>query len=173
MGWDTRVGGNCDDPVCALPAVLRFAPPPPHALAKRGPGGLPGQGWLHSPHCRFVGRRLHARPTGCAWSCGASYYPEAGMQPKSMDYPANPPLSGNDSRLRGLLDHPGSRRALRGSRSSHRDKVGEAVGEGEELLRSILDNMQDAYARTDRDGRLVMVSPSTRGNEQWQDQEHN
>jgi two-component system, cell cycle sensor histidine kinase and response regulator CckA len=35
-----------------------------------------------------------------------------------------------------------------------------AVRESEALLRGILDNMQDAYVRTDRDGRFVMVSPS-------------
>jgi len=35
-----------------------------------------------------------------------------------------------------------------------------AVKESEALLRGILDNMQDAYVRTDGDGRFVMVSPS-------------
>ncbi len=35
-----------------------------------------------------------------------------------------------------------------------------ALGKSEALLRGILDNVQDAYLRADRDGRLVMVSPS-------------
>ena len=36
-----------------------------------------------------------------------------------------------------------------------------AARESTVLLRGILDNLQDAYVRTDRDGRFVMVSPST------------
>jgi PAS domain S-box-containing protein len=36
----------------------------------------------------------------------------------------------------------------------------EALRESEEKLRSILDNIQDAYYRSDRDGNLIMFSPS-------------
>ena len=36
-----------------------------------------------------------------------------------------------------------------------------AVKASEALLRGILDNLQDAYVRTDRDGRFILVSPST------------
>ena len=43
---------------------------------------------------------------------------------------------------------------------SERKQAAEALRRSEALLRGILDNLQDAYVRTDADGRFVMVSPS-------------
>ena len=43
---------------------------------------------------------------------------------------------------------------------SERKWAQEELLDSEALLRGILDNMQDAYVRTDGDGRFVMVSPS-------------
>jgi PAS domain S-box-containing protein len=39
-------------------------------------------------------------------------------------------------------------------------KNGEALKESERKYRSILENIQDAYYRSDRDGNLIMISPS-------------
>jgi PAS domain S-box-containing protein len=43
---------------------------------------------------------------------------------------------------------------------SDRKKAEQARRESEEEYRRILDNMQDAYIRTGRDGRIIMVNPS-------------
>ena len=64
------------------------------------------------------------------------------------------PITGSDGRITGI--------GSIGTNITERKRAEEALRWSERDLRGILDNMVDTFFRTDREGRIMMISPSVR-----------